>query len=132
MVVVRSLFIYLKYPVLEYNSYGDTLLHSATHEKDTKRVQALIKMGAKTRDTTTIAIDGQIFTNATAIHIAILKRNPEMLALMLQAKDSDSAMDMKCKEGKDFSQNATAWTTLQLAMWIEKQGNENNTFLVSN
>lgn len=130
--MVLLFFRYNDYHFLEYNSYGDTLLHMATHEGDIQRVKALIKMGAQTRKTTTINIRNQIFSNATTIHVAILRKHPEIIGMMLQAEDSGSALEVKCKAVSERSENANDWTTLQLAMYMERQWADEKTKLVNN
>ena len=94
-------------------NYGDMVLFSATSKGDVHRVRGLIEMGRKINGLSTIAFDAKTFTNLTALHVAIFKKRPDILACLLQAKNIDEAMIIKCKEGKNI-----AYSPLQLAATI--------------
>ena len=110
---------------LDYKYYGDTLLHTAALEENIEYVQALIKMGGKTADLTkssSLWLYHHLFSTVTPLHIAILKRNPEMLSSMLQAVDNERAMSMNCRE--ENKSVVTERTIYQLGMWVLKNSSD--------
>ena len=101
-------------------------MHAAVLEQDIQRVNALINFGAKASDTATIVTDGHVWIeNATALSISIYKKNPEIVSLMLQAKDISNAVLIECWEEKEKT-----WTSFDLAVNIAKQTKERKAILV--
>ena len=82
--------------------YGETLLHSAIMRTDLRRVQALIKLGARTSGTTTLT--GSI-SNATALNHAICNKDPKILACLLKSSDSSVSMNILCNIWIDLYSN---------------------------
>ena len=110
---------------LEHNYYGDTLLHSAVLADDAPRVQDLLKLGAKTSDTTVMGKGENTIANVTALNIAIYNQNPVILALLLQTSDSTNAITIKCKDG-----NEACWSSLSLALNVAEETKMENAQLV--
>lgn len=91
---------------------------------DVKKVEALIKFGAKTSYTTTVGEGEIIFTKATPINIAIYMKYPGILAALLKASDVIESMDINCQDTKG------TWSPLELAARIAKDTKNKNTILV--
>ena len=114
--------------ILKYEdlmSYGDMVLFSATSNGDVQRVRGLIDMGRKINGLSTMAFDAKTFTDVTALHVAIFKKHPDILACLLQAKNSDEAMKIKCKEGKNIE-----YSPLQLAAKIATESGDRSSQMV--
>ena len=97
----------------EYSNYGDEILFSATFEGSVHRVRGLIEMGRKILGVSTIPFSSRTFTDVTVLHVAIFRKHPDMLACLLQAKNIDEAIKIRCKEGK-----SNEYSPLQLAAKI--------------
>ena len=93
--------------------------------EDVSLIQRLIKPGCNVSSGAPIDFYDQTFTGVNAFHIAILKKNPQIVASMLQADDINTAMTMKCEE-----KNKKYWSPLQLAVKIAKEANDKNSILV--
>ena len=91
-------------------------MHSAVLADDAPRVQDLIKLGAKTSDTTVMQAGENCIANVTALNIAIYNQSPVILALLLQTSDSINAITIKCKDG-----SGDCWTSLSLAINIANE-----------
>ena len=108
-------------------SYGDALLHTACLTKNMKHVRGLIEMGFNVTYKTKLEKEGQVLEQVTPLHIAILKKNPEIFGFMLQSISSITDTEMHCKIEDD-----TLWSVLKLAIEIADKDKGNNSILVGN
>ena len=100
-------------------------LFSATEKGDTIRVLGLIEMGRELVGSKTIPFNGRTFTDVTALHMAIFYKHPNILACLLQARNIDDAIKIKCKEGKHHE-----YSPLQLAAEITKDDGDKHARMV--
>ena len=106
--------------------YKGTILNTAILKEDVMLVQALIKMGEKTIDTTSYtANNGDKYSNVTPISIALCKKSPEILAVLLKASDVTESIGIKC-----FVINKTFNSPFQLAEAIAKATDDKNAIVV--
>jgi hypothetical protein len=114
----------------DFNSSGMTLLHTATQKGDVMLVNALLKMGEKTIDTTryktNIGEEGKTLFNGTPISIALCEKSPEVLAVLLKASDVTESIGIKCYDTKE-----TYFSPFELAVAIAKATKNDNAMLVS-
>ena len=89
------------------------ILFSATKKGDVNRVRGLIEMGRKLVSMSTIPFNEKTFTDVTALHMAIFQKRPNILACLLQARNIDETINIKCKEGIH-----NEYSPLQLAVKI--------------
>ena len=101
------------------------MLHIAVLNEDVSLVNGLIHLGCNVSNGMTVDFNGHTYTDLTALHISIFKKNPQITALMLQAEDFNSAMTMKCSEN-----NQECWSPLQLALTIATEAKDKNSILV--
>ena len=100
-------------------------MHSAVLNEDIPLVQGLIKLGCDIGSGATIDFEDRTCMDVTALHIAIFKKNPQIVALMLQADDINTAMAIKCTE-----KNTISLSPLQLAVKRAKEAKDTNSTLV--
>ena len=65
---------------------------SAVSEGNVQKVEGLVQMGCDVSRAAYMRIDGEGFVNVTPLHVAIHKRNTQIINLLLQSKTSIDAM----------------------------------------
>ena len=104
-------------------------MYTATLEGNVHRVRELIDIGSVNISCVSrFAFNEVIFTDVTALHVAIFHNTPDILACLLQAKDIDDVMEIKCREGKGKMNDYSA---LQLAIKVAKDTGDKKARMVS-
>ena len=77
---------------LRMHNLSRPLLMSAVSEGNAQKVEGLVQMGCDVSRAAYMRIDGEGFVHVTPLHVAIHKRNTQIITLLLQSKTSIHAM----------------------------------------